>query len=82
MDLVFSAFHMHNYKKDLIQILKVPGIEFDKMEFENELHTNDEHVINKIYKHLLRFELKEEQAEECMVKWAKNFCYNIQMDQF
>lgn len=45
-DLVFNGSHMHNYEKDLIQILKLPGIEYDKMEFENKLHTNNEHVID------------------------------------
>lgn len=38
---------------------KVPRIAYHKMELENKLHTNDEHVIAKTYTLLLRFEIEE-----------------------
>lgn len=48
------------------------------MEFETEpLYANDKHVIAKMYKFLLSFEI-EEQVKECMIKWARNLGYNIQ----
>ena len=39
------------------------GFEHCKTEFEIELCTNDEHVIAKMYKLLLKFETEEEQVE-------------------
>lgn len=34
------------------------------------------------YELSLRFEMEEKQDKECIVKWAKNFGDNIQMDQW
>lgn len=48
------------------------------MEFE-ELGRNDEHVIAKMHKLLLRFESEEEQIKYCMIKWATSFGYCLQM---
>lgn len=39
-------------------------------------------MIAKMYKLLLRFEMKEEPAIECMVKWVKYFVDNIQIDKW
>lgn len=43
-NVVFNCSHMHNLEKELIQILKVPGIKYDK----TELYTKDEHMIAKL----------------------------------
>lgn len=43
------------------------------MEFENELCTDNEHVIPKTYKLLLRFEMEGEKVKEYLMKWTKNF---------
>lgn len=50
---VFNGYYMHIYKKELIQT-RIIGIEEHKMEFEDELYTND-HIIAKMYTFLLRF---------------------------
>lgn len=44
MNVVFNCSRMHNLEKELIQILKVPGIKYDK----TELYTKDEHMITKL----------------------------------
>lgn len=54
------------------------GIEQQKTEFQ--LLTNEEHVIVKIDKSLLKFEMEE--VKNCMIKWAENFGLNIQMKQW
>lgn len=50
-----------------------------KIESETELCKNDDYIIAKRYKLLLKYEMEEEKV--CMVKWTKNFGYNIHMNQ-
>lgn len=35
-----------------------------------------------MYTYLLMFETEEKQVKECMMEWATNFGYNIQMKQW
>lgn len=58
---------------------KMPEIKQYKTPFENEWWTNDEHVIAKMYKHLLRIETEDEQVKR---KWAMHFGYNIYMNKW
>lgn len=44
-----------------------------------ELCTNDGHINDKLYKLLLKYGREEEQVKDCMIKWVKNFGYDIQM---
>lgn len=56
------------------------GFEETKAVFETELCTNDDHVIAKIYGLRLKYET-EEQVKKCIIKWARNFGHDIQMEQ-
>ena len=50
--------------------------------FENQLCMNDELIITKMYKMLLQLNMEDEQVKDCMIKWARNFGYNIMMEQW
>lgn len=52
-----------------------------KMEFETKLCRKDEQVIAIMYGLSLKFEAKEEQLKGSVIKWAKIFGYNIEIEQ-
>lgn len=61
---------------------RIFDFEHGKTEFEVDLCRNDEHVIVKMYKLLLKLEREGEQVKDWMIKRAKNFVHNIQMEQW
>lgn len=50
---------------------KLYNFEHDKTIFEMELCTNEEHLISKIYKLLLKLETKDKLVKICMISWGK-----------
>lgn len=52
------SFQWFSYAQLSERSKKVPQIEYDETEFENELCSDDEHVIAKMYILLFRFETK------------------------
>ena len=58
------------------------GFEQAESEFGIALCTNDEHVIAKLYKLLLKYETEDEQVKDCMIKWAQNVGHNILMEEW
>lgn len=51
-----------------------------KTQFKTELCTNNEHVIAKAYKLLLRLETGKKNKLKVQDKTGKNFGYNIRID--
>lgn len=58
------------------------GFEQAKTTAETQLYRNDEHVIAKMCRLLLKFETEEKQVQESMLECAKHFGYSIQMEQW
>lgn len=44
--------------------------------FKTDVCTNDQHIIAKMYKILLKFDIEEEQVKECMIQWLKRLLYS------
>lgn len=59
---------------------KMSGLDKSRIIFETELCTNVQHVIAKLYKLLLKFEMEKEHVKGFMTKWFRNFGSSIQMN--
>uniref|UniRef100_A0A2D4EKF6 Reverse transcriptase zinc-binding domain-containing protein n=2 Tax=Micrurus corallinus TaxID=54390 RepID=A0A2D4EKF6_MICCO len=66
------------YKKDLKEF----GIETKSNNLDKILLGQDKNMISKLYNYLLEFELVEEIVKGPMIAWAKNFGYNIQLEEW
>uniref|UniRef100_A0A2D4LHQ7 Reverse transcriptase zinc-binding domain-containing protein n=1 Tax=Micrurus spixii TaxID=129469 RepID=A0A2D4LHQ7_9SAUR len=66
------------HKKDLKEF----GIETKNSKLDKILLGQDKNMISKLYNYLLQYDLAEEILKGPMIAWARNFGYNIQLEEW